>query len=84
MSKPPMAATRLATVGRDDLTRIFGEIDDIKITEILALKPTLQELEEAAVWATGNGDVLGKSGHPLSAVVAAIVDILTADEDESR
>ena len=35
-----------------------------------------QELEEAAVWVTGDGDALAKSGHPLGGVVAAIVDIM--------
>ena len=35
-----------ATASHDDLTRILGEVDDAKIVEILALKPTLQEVEE--------------------------------------
>jgi hypothetical protein len=42
----------------------------------------LAELEEAAVWATGNGDILAKEGPPLSDKVARIVEIVTADEDE--
>ena len=84
MSEQPIAAAQPATVGHDDLTRILGEVDDAKIVEILALKPTLQELEEAAVWVTGDGDVLAKSGHPLGGVVAAIVDIMISDEEEPR
>ena len=32
------------------LKKIFGEIDDVIIIEILALKPTLAEHEEAAVY----------------------------------
>ena len=43
-----------------------------------------QELEEAAVWVTGDGDVLAKDGHPLGGVVAAIVDIMISDEEEPR
>jgi hypothetical protein len=67
-----------------DLMRILGEVGDAKIVEILALKPTLQDLEEAALWLTGDGDVLAKEGHPLGGVVAAIVDIMISDEEEPR
>lgn len=68
----------------DDLTRILGEVDNAKIVEILALKPILQDLEEAALWLTGDGDVLAKEGHPFGEVVAAIVDIMISDEEEPR
>jgi len=66
----------------DDVKRILGDIEESKIIEILALKPTLAEVEEAAVWASGDGDVLAKAGHPQTGVIAQIVDILTADEEE--
>jgi len=84
MSEQPIAAAQPATVGHEDVTRILGEVDDAKIVEILALKPTFQELEEAALWVTGDGDALAKSGHPLGGVVAAIVDIMISDEEEPR
>jgi hypothetical protein len=71
-----------AVVGRDHVTLILGEMDEARIVEILALKPTLLELEEAATWAAGDGDILARTGHPLSAVAARIVDILTSDEEE--
>jgi hypothetical protein len=82
MSERHLEGAQRAPVGRDDLIRILGETDDAKIVEILALKPTLPEVEEAAMWAAGNGDVLAKSGRPLGRVAAAIVAILTADEEE--
>lgn len=65
----------------EDLKRILGDIDASKLSEILALKPTLAVVEEAALWANGDGDVLAKSGHPLTGVIAKIVDILTAEEE---
>ena len=68
--------------GRDDLRRILGDLDDAKVIEILALSPNLADLEEAAAWAGGDGDILAKSGRPLAGVVANIVDIVTADEEE--
>jgi len=81
-SEQQTSGERSATISRDDLCRILGDIDDAKIIEILALKPTLPEVEQAAVWATGDGDVLAKSGHPLAGVASDIVDILTADEED--
>jgi hypothetical protein len=42
------ASSPLVTVVHDDLVGVLGEIDDAKTIEILALQPTLAELEEAA------------------------------------
>jgi hypothetical protein len=74
--------TESAAAAHDDLVRIIGEIDERKALEILALRPTLAEVEQAAIWATGDGDVLAKTGHPLTDIAAEIVEILTADEEE--
>lgn len=77
-----LAGGHMAPVSSGDVRRIFGEVGDAKTIEILALRPGLRELEEAAVWAAGDGDVLAKSGRPLSRVAAAIVDILAAEDEE--
>jgi hypothetical protein len=78
----PAASSPLATHG--DLTRLLGEVDDVKAAEILGLKPRLVEVEQAAVWAAGEGDRLARKGHELVGVVARIVDILALDEDEEE
>lgn len=72
----------MAKASRDDLIRIAGDLEDDKIVDILALKPTVSELEQAVLWAEGEGDVLARKGHQLVGVVAGIVDVLTADEDD--
>jgi hypothetical protein len=72
----PIAATR------DDLLHLFGDIDERKVLDILALHPTIAEIEEASLWAAGDDDVLAKRGHPRSPTAAGIVDILVADEEE--
>jgi hypothetical protein len=77
-----MLHKRDVAASREDLLRIVGDIDERKVLEILALRPTVAGIEEAAAWATGAGDVLGKSGHPLTGIPAQIFDILVADEDE--
>jgi len=65
-----------------ELRSIVGNIDEAKIIEILKLNPTVADLEEAALWAGGEGDTLGKEGHPLTGTAAQVFDILIADEDE--
>jgi hypothetical protein len=70
------------TISEHELKLIVGNVDETKVVDILKLQPTVSELEEAVVWATGDGDVLAKEGRPLTGRVADIVDILTEDEDE--
>ncbi len=71
-----------APLGVDEVKQIVGDIDDAKTIEILELRPTVVEFEEAAAWVSGNSEILGKAGRPLTGDGAQIVDILTADEDE--
>jgi hypothetical protein len=68
--------------GPDELKAILGDVDDAKVIEILKLQPSIAELEQAAVWAVGDGDVLARGGHPLAGKVAEIVEILAVDEEE--
>jgi hypothetical protein len=69
-------------ISRDELEALAGKLDDEKMINILNLQLTGVELEQAILWATGDGDLLAKSGRPLTAKVSGIVEILTADEDE--
>ena len=68
----------------DDLQHIIGELDDDVAAEILALGPTVAEVEEAFMWAMGKGDVVSRAGHPLAGRTAAIVEILSAEEPEEE
>jgi len=65
----------------DDLKSILGNLDETKLLPILALRPTLADVEEASIWLGGDADVFGAS-EQLSATASQIVAILTADEDE--
>jgi hypothetical protein len=67
----------------DDVKRILGELDDAKLLDVLALRPTVLEVEEASMWLSGDSDVFG-AGQPLKRVAGNIVAILTADEEEER
>jgi hypothetical protein len=75
-------STRKNLISHEDLLRIVGDVDEDKLLAILALRPTIAEVEEAAAWTIGSGDVVDRAGHPLAGIVAQIFEILTADEEE--
>jgi len=54
---------------------------DARITAIVATGATIVQLEEAAAWAAGESDAMGELERPVSGPVAAIYDILTAEEE---
>ncbi len=74
------ASGQLATM--EDVRHLAGDVENGKALEILKLKPTVDELEQAVMWAAGNGDIPARQGHPLAGTAAAIFDILSADEEE--
>jgi hypothetical protein len=68
--------------GSIDIRKILGDLDDTKIAEILALKPSLADLEDVAICMTGDHDVLAKSGHHVPVTAARIIELLADEEDE--
>jgi hypothetical protein len=81
MPKPKSEQHRHEATG-SDLHQILGDMDDSTAVAILALHPTVAQLEEARVWLNGGGDVLGKEHRPLDGVVAEIFDMLKVEEEE--
>jgi hypothetical protein len=65
----------------EDVARILGNLDSTKMLPIMALRPTIADIEEASIWLGGDRDVFGP-GQPLKGVASRIVTILTADEEE--
>ena len=57
MDKPNSGGKAATNV---DITGILGPIESDKLLEILALHPTVSEVEEAAMWLSGDPDVFGK------------------------
>lgn len=70
------------TASAIDVRHILGDLDDAKITGILALKPGLAELEDVAICMAGDHDVLAKSGHHVPATAAQIIELLTEGEED--
>jgi hypothetical protein len=67
----------------DDVARILGNLDPTKMLPIMALRPTILDIEEASMWLAGDRDVFGP-GLPLQGIASQIVAILTADEEEEE
>ncbi len=70
--------------GPDDVLRLLGELSPDRIAAILALGPTQTDLELAALWAQGDGDVPAMYGHMLTGKPAAIIDIVRPDWEEEE
>jgi len=64
-----------------DIRSILGTLDESALLEILALRPTIRDVEEAAMWLSGDRDIFG-AGEPLRDVVAEIVAVLTPNEED--
>lgn len=83
MSKNPAHSDQLhRPANRDDFHRILGELEDPRLMEILALNPSVQDLEEAAICMSGDHDVLAKSGHHVSHTASRVIEIMTAADEE--
>ena len=66
-----------------DVTGILGPIDSDKLLQILSLHPTVAEVEEAAMWLSGDSDVFG-ANPSIKGNVSDIVTILTIEEEEEQ
>jgi hypothetical protein len=69
-----------------EIRRVAGPLNDEAVAEILRLGVSLEELEIAARYASGEGDLLDRIGHPLDGRVAQLYEILSSEEadDEER
>lgn len=68
-------------MGRDEVVRLVGDLEDAKVAEILAIAPTLEELEEAVAWAESESDVMGELEKSLSGASARVYEILMTRKD---
>jgi len=77
--------TQPAKTGADDVLRVLGELSPDRIAAILALGPTQTDLELAALWAQGDGDLPAMYGRMLTGAPATIIEIVRPDwEDDDR
>jgi len=66
----------------DDIRAILGNIDADKVLNIVALRPTVADVEAASSWLSGDTDIY--NAEPLKGAAAEIVTILSEGEDENN
>ena len=75
-------ATKVATIIRsEDIRRLFRHLDDHTVASILALKPTIAQLEEAVSRTSGAGDIFA-GVRPARGVVENIVELAGTEDEE--
>jgi hypothetical protein len=79
----PKPKRTTGAVTAQEVQRLLGELGAARVAAVLALQPSLEELEEAAAWMAGEGDVPAQAGHPLAGKAAAIFDIVRAGRDDA-
>lgn len=80
MSKPThesLSATYL------DVERLLGPIDTDTVTAVMALSPTVRDIEMAALHVAGQGEALPERHQPHGTVLA-IVELVTRDDEDQR
>jgi hypothetical protein len=80
MSRPSKNVQTCAT--RADVVRLLGDIGDDGVVAVLALTPTLLEVEEAAAWLDAQEPSSSRREHPQTPRVAQIVEIADRDDEE--
>ena len=80
MQKSDSTAAKQGLATADEVRQILGNLDATKMLPIMALRPTIADVEEASMWLGGDRDVFGPG--LLKGIASQIVTILTADEEE--
>ena len=76
---PSGSSAKAASTG--DIRVILGALNENDLLEIVALRPTIRDIEEAAIWLSGGRDIFG-AGEPLKGIAADIVAVLAPDDDD--
>lgn len=64
----------------EELVRLVGELEPVRLAEIEQLHATINEIEEAVAFAAGEDDIMGEARVPLIGRAAEVYDIIMSDE----
>ncbi|MBW9052867.1 hypothetical protein [Rhizobium mesosinicum] len=70
------------TMTSDDVIAVLGPVDKTLVAEVIATGATQAELAEAFAWASNDEALIGEGRRLATGRVAALVDLLTSDEEE--
>ncbi|RFB96937.1 hypothetical protein B5K11_07035 [Rhizobium leguminosarum bv. trifolii] len=70
------------TMTSDDVIAALGPADETLVADVIATGATQAELAEAFAWVNNDEALLGEGRHLPAGRVAALVDLLSAEEEE--
>jgi hypothetical protein len=74
----------MASLTRNDIAALFGDLDDVVVADIIATRATAEELAEAHAWLANDVPLLN-GGRPLpGGRVARLIDILAVISEEEE
>ena len=82
--RPDPQASAAKPPSYEELVRLVGALEPARLAEIERLQATVNEIEEAVAYASGEDDVMGEARLPLVGRAAAVYEIITADEAEDE
>lgn len=82
--KMAMTPNRRSVATSGDLIHALGDLDATRMASILALEPTLAEVEEVAMRLAGAEKSLADRERLAHGTVAEILDILAVDEEQDE
>jgi hypothetical protein len=78
MSEPSQGSP---SATHSDVERLLGPMDTGTVMAIMALSPSLQDIEKAAVHVAGESEALPEHHQPHGKVLA-IIELVTPDEED--
>lgn len=66
--------------GAHEVRRLFGDMSDHRITEILATGASLSDMQAVAIWLAGADDILGDERRPLDGTAGRVCEIVARDD----
>lgn len=76
-----MRRARPDALTASELQQLVGDIERIRLAEILATGATREEVEIALAWGAGASDVMGEERKPLAGRAARVFEILQPEPE---
>ncbi|QWW71065.1 hypothetical protein [Rhizobium sp. WYJ-E13] len=72
------------TMTSDDVIAILGPVDNTLVADVIATGATQAELAEAFAWVNNDEALMGEGRRLATGRVAALIELLTSDEEEPQ
>ncbi|MCR9220744.1 MAG: hypothetical protein NXI21_10995 [Alphaproteobacteria bacterium] len=80
MSESQEETPRRGAAESGAVRRALGPVSDHTLAEIMALNPTMEDVEVALAYLEGSGEEPDRAGHPLTGTPGRIVGTLQRDD----